>query len=85
MRYEIWNKRTPINGVDAETFIKMMGYQEDDSIYIIYNDDNQPWIVQTEKTSPFSGDSIDAKAQNHLNSLMPTQEEVTQEEMKDEN
>lgn len=84
MRYEIWDKKSPINGVDAEKFMSMMGYQADDAIYIIYNDENQPWIVQAERTSPYPGNSVNQKAQAHLDSLMPEQEETIQEEIKDE-
>lgn len=80
MKYEIWDKKSPINGIDAERFIGMMGYQADDAIYIIYNDENQPWIVQAERTSPYPGKSVQEKAMAHLNSLVPVQEEVKQEE-----
>lgn len=75
MRYEIWNKQDDINGVSAQKFMDMMGYLPDDEIYIIYNDDDIAWIVQAVRTSPFQGKTVQEKAQAHLDSLSPKQEQ----------
>ena len=69
MKYTIWDKLSPINGVDAKQFMKMMGYSEDDEVYIIENDENIAWITQTFKNSPYEGKTIEEKAKNHLLNL----------------
>lgn len=38
-RYEIWDKKSPINGIDAKEIIKSRGYTIDKA-YIIYIDEN---------------------------------------------
>lgn len=70
MRYEVWDKQSPINGVDAQKFISIMGYKPEDEVYIIYNHEGNPWIVQTFNNSPYEGSSIEEKAQAHLDDVM---------------
>ena len=84
MRYVIWDKASPINGVEAEKFAAMMGYQKDDQVYIIENDDGDAWIVQTFNNSPFVGKTIEEKAQAHLDSLLPQEPEVEDKPLQNE-
>lgn len=69
MNYIIWDKKSSINGVSAEKFISMMNYDINDEVYIITDENNNPWIVQTFKNSPYEGSTIEEKAQNHLNDI----------------
>ena len=46
MRYRIWDKQSPVNGVPAEKFLSMMGYTPEQEVYIIENDDGTAWIVR---------------------------------------
>lgn len=84
MKYVIWDKASPVNGVDAEKFAAMMGYQKDDQVYIIENDDGAAWIVQTFNNSPFAGKTIEEKAQAHLDSLLPEEAEAEDEPLQTE-
>lgn len=84
MKYVIWDKISPINGVNAEKFASMMGYQKDDQVYIIENDDGAAWIVQTFNNSPFASKTIEEKAQAHLDSLLPEEAEAEDEPLQTE-
>lgn len=70
MRYRIWDKQSPVNGVPAEKFLSMMGYTPEQEVYIIENDDGTAWIVQTFENSPYAGQTIEEKAQAHLDALL---------------
>ena len=46
MRYEIWDKKSPINGIDAETILKSRKYNVN-SAYLIYIDNKRNMGVGT--------------------------------------
>ena len=69
LKYRIWDKKSPINGVEAPEVMIALRIKEQDEVYII-QDNDVDWIVQTKDNSPYPGDTIEEKAQAHLDSLL---------------
>lgn len=69
MKYLIWDKTSPVNGVEAFKFMRMMGYAIDDPVYIIFDNQDRAWITQSFSNSPYQGKTIEEKAKAHLNDL----------------
>lgn len=69
MNYRIWDKISPINGVEAQEAMEALGILQNDEVYIIQDDSGADWIVQTFKNSPYPGKTIEEKAKAHLEEI----------------
>lgn len=70
MRYEIWDKTTPVNDIPADEFVREHGIREGDQVYLICNG-TRAMVVQTDSNSPYAkeGMTIEEMAEAHLESF----------------
>ena len=60
-RVEVWDKTSPINGVEPEKIVSSHGLNPDDRVYLIYVDGN---LVYLQPHNPFSGGLVRLTAED---------------------
>ncbi|WP_050697628.1 hypothetical protein [Anaeromassilibacillus senegalensis] len=79
--YRIWDKESTVNGFPADKVLQSFGIDKDDQVYILVDSDGVDRVVQSMRSAPYPGTTIEESAQNHIDAILAEDERQQRQEL----
>lgn len=79
--YRIWDKASPVNGFPAEKVMQSFQFSWEDQVYILVDPEGVDRVVQSSRTAPYPGTTIEESAQNHIDAILKEEERQRQRKL----